>query len=233
MGEPEAVSAENAGRTRARSRRRASRRTVVHRAAIVLLGVGLAVGIAGCAAEPTIDTSPYVPTSIFEDGLQQARDYGASDHQIDVLERAMSAGQLDFEDFNVLIGETFDCFDAAGIEYVYHGPMESFPGSGLLMPNYEVVVSTSLDAGSFSALYNDCTYRYSEFANMVYQMQPVADESDMAAIRSQLPSILTCLRENGAEVDDDAPFDVIRGAAIEVYAETDAVGDPVACMEGL
>ncbi|UZN04079.1 hypothetical protein [Cellulomonas sp. S1-8] len=146
----------------------------------------------------------------------------AGPEQVEVLERSVADGTVQYEDLAELTRLTFDCFTEAGIDYIENEPTEL--GVGLPLPSYSWAAEMpgkTLD--EVQAMGDACIDRYSYWAAAAYQDDAVVGAARDARMRRDLPQVLACLEENGVEVPTDATLDEIRRHVEELVVATETV----------
>jgi hypothetical protein len=205
------------------------------KSAPILLAATILVAASGCGVASPVEESPEPIPMAFEDALNQAIDYGASDRQIEVLEVAVETGVLTYDQISALMPDLYTCFDDLGIPYVEYPPYEKYPQSGFLVPNYLVGDDGSRTASEWQAAVTGCQMTTVEYAYRLYQTQPLAVEARDLGLTQELPEVLACLSENGIDLPPEATLDEIRGAALDLLVETseDDLPGEVQCTDNL
>lgn len=182
----------------------------------------------GCASSGT-NSSAQATTSEqgAADGLsmvERARQDGADESQLVLLENA----DIPFADYEQAVQRTIDCIRSAGIEVIGGEVTES---RGFPMINYSFAGSSDGRTNNETLTAADsCIGRYSFWVEAAYQTSPLAVELQDAAFDEVRPALLDCLRQNGAELSEDAGQAEILTAVTDLLA---ADGDNCLAAVGL
>lgn len=142
--------------------------------------------------------------------VETARARGASEEQIEVLER----GDISFADYDAAVGRTLTCLRDAGIDVVGGEVTEA---RGFPEIQYSFVGSSAGRTDEQTlALADECINANSFFIEGAYQMSPAAIEAQDARFEPYRPVIVECIRANGGEVEDGAGREQVLLAAIGV-----------------
>ncbi len=169
----------------------------------VALASVLASTLAGCSHN--VDTA--VSTSISDDfdgqvgqAISDAKQSGASEQQLAILERAAAHGVVTFEDAKIATTDAMDCMSGRGVSATYE---ETVLSNGLTIPGYRVVAKKSDGSSALNDL-DQCENGESAWVNKLYQMQPTSIEANLAFIEKQAPVIRKCLEDAGYDTDPKA-----------------------------
>lgn len=168
--------------------------------------------LTGCAGDETAATEPS--TTLDPRLLESAREGGACDEQLAVLQ----GGQVTFEQYQSAVNQTAACMREAGIEVIDDTVTQprGFP---------EILYSfASSSAGRTDeqtlAIADECMATHSLYVEQAYLTAPGTLEQQEAAFAPYRDPIMTCVRENGGELPDDAPAGDILVAAASVEVQT-------------
>ncbi len=162
--------------------------------------------------------------------LEMAQAGGGGQHQIEVLEEAARTGALTYDDVVVLVQETFSCMDEAGIGHALHPAWERVPGWRVIAYSFDAEVP-GLTEDQVSALAEECMDRHSKYAEFALHDTRLVQELRDNYMREQLPTILTCLEDNGVTIEPEATLDEIRRAVFDLMVATSQGPDPKECYE--
>lgn len=145
--------------------------------------------------------------------VEEARNRGASDEQIAVLER----GEVAFADYDAAVGRTLACLREAGIDVVGGEVSEA---RGFPEIDYSFAGSSPGRTDDQTlALADECIYTHSFFVEMAYQTSPAAIEAQDARFEPYRAAIVECIRANGGDVEDDADREQVLLAVFAVQDE--------------
>ncbi len=178
-----------------------------HHGAWVLV---IAVLTSACTQDP--GALPVDDPADFAALIGEAQSAGASDAQLEVLERAQREGSLPFEDLETLVEEALGCFDAAGIEYVVLPPRYTY--TGVLVPDFATYDNESMADGGEAVVFQ-CSLDSYVFAFAAYESQPAVQEAAHDQFLQKRDALIDCLRTHGYSVDDDATRAEVEGFLTE------------------
>jgi hypothetical protein len=139
-----------------------------------------------------------------------------SDAQRAMVERALDAGGVPFEDYRAAVDATFACFDAAGISH-----FEDPPTDGTVP-----VITYAFEAGALDAA-DACLEQHSYAIEALYQTQPPALAATEASFEAALPQLVACLREGGYLLDVPEPTVAeVKEAILVAMEEVDGLSVP-------
>lgn len=189
----------------------------------------IAVLVVGCASggDPRVEE-----TNFALDGAQllaDARDASASVEQLRVLEEAVDAGSMSFEDLSSLVPAAIECIEAAGFVVDRQPPEEVFPG--VLHPSYVVQSKVqSADTDEMMAerqMISACESRERSFADTFYLDQPSSVEAHNSALLAETEEIRECLAARHIVL----PTDPSAGELVEALNEDSELNDALAGWE--
>ena len=172
-------------------------------AALVALTLGSCAG--GGNGEP-LESSEGAVAGIRE----AAQDAGASQEQVEIL----ADGEVTFEEYQGAVGRTMSCLRDAGIEVIGDTVSSS---RGFPEVNYSFGgESPGRTSEQTLAIADECMVLHSRFVEAAYQMSPVAIEAMEAKFAPYRDTVISCIRENGGEVEDEAVREEIMIASFAV-----------------
>lgn len=185
------------------------------------IGVIVCLLLAGCTPAEPIVAEITTDVDAIEYWLDVARTEDASQHQIDVMERAIERGTALRSDVNEMLPEYYDCLDATGLTY-YVSEAAVVTGSGISIPDVSVVMPSNdeKEQDRLGAIVDVCGTRHESWIATAYANQPSSlAVNDVAWLGEALRN---CLTARGYILDVDA-------TAAEVKAVWDVAvldGDP-------
>lgn len=209
----------------AAAQRRQARRSAVITGGSALVGVALFATVAlaqpwshGPVQPAGVSPTPTPEATVVEVGPDPLLEFRSwvrfflddpalemSDAQRAMVERALDAGEVPFEDYRAALDATFACFDAAGVSYFEDPPMDG--------PIPMIVYGYGPEAPD--EVSTACIERNSGAIEAVYQNQPTAT----ARFEAALPQLVACLREGGYLLDVPEPTVADAKEAILVAME--------------
>jgi hypothetical protein len=179
-----------------------------------------ALALAGCAAS-TPEAPPSSPTPIVDPEFAARVDQlllgEMSDAQRSVLLAAKQSGAVSQADMESLRENLFSCFESAGVQYEIAEPKEVAPG--LFLPDYYFMTA---DDENFTGMAqaDACLEQHFNSASIAFQQQPIALEFEEREFEAHRQEMISCLTENGVQIDSAAPRDEIESALIALRIET-------------
>ncbi len=129
---------------------------------------------------------------------------------------------------NQLVDETLACFSAAGIPYEISSP--DVIATGIELRTYTFRGVPGLSDDQSLALADACIDGYSVFVESGFRSQPSTQELIDTQLLGAVPEAITCLREHGVDIDDDASIDEVRIASRQfITAAMQSDADLVFC----
>lgn len=200
-----------------------------------LVAVAVAAATAACSGDDAgtgEDDSRFATT--IENALERARELGASDVQIELLEEAQRAGEVSFEVYNEAIERSLRCLREQGFEpdegYVTHD--QGYPFRLYGVPTE----AEDADAVEFApgATVHRCVADHSHWIEVAYQNQPssveAAESHQRAVYEPHREAIVACALEEGIDIDPDGDILEIVGRSIAAYNEGET---EVYCTDGI
>lgn len=201
------------------------------------LGVLLTSVLVGVLVACTPTESPSPPLSVPDISqmsgteaartvLDAARDDGASDLQVDALERAVASGKASFEDAAAAARRTIDCLIGIGATATYS---EDVRNNDYPVPGYVIGGVDDAQAAAVETCERDESY----WINYLYQAQPAARESVEREFNAARPVLIACLNRNNVTPEADATNEDLLYAALRLWEDTMAVNPdaPVHCLD--
>lgn len=159
-----------------------------------LVAVSCALTLAACS-EPA---SPETPDSVqLKQAQVEAREYGVSDAQLEILERAGARGEVTLSDVREAIDNTFACFDE---QKIWHSSQQhtTFMGHEQLSYSYGAPPGYEDDDPTWLALAEACVASNSGVVEMLYQTLPsVALRQEQWFVDNVRDDVSECLARYG------------------------------------
>lgn len=218
----------------------------MRRISVVASALLVSALMAGCQgdAEPPIsthDSTPVAgvstppssaPETALESILRLARENGAYDDQIAMLETAVARGSVEFVEVRAAVDATYQCLDEAGIGYIEEPRDPDRPYASIA---FSIEIAQPTD----DALSDACVYGHSFWIQSAFEQQPVAAEAADEEFNRARPVMIACLVEHGLEADDTLTNAELK--ELLIYSETgiDRTGDatppeswePMGCIQ--
>ena len=189
--------------------------------------------LSACAAETQASDGSLGPDSFSEQVAQSvasARDAGASQEQIVLLEQAEDQGFVSFEQAAQAARAAVDCMHDQGLVDAEYWEQTS---SRFTVPGW-VVGPNGRDSVEAENLSFRCSEVEYDFVSHLFQTQARSVAQREAFENQQLPGVIACLGEAGVNVDSNATKDEVLTALAESSAAQDVdVDSCVAILFGL
>jgi hypothetical protein len=181
--------------------------------ALLLVGVVLTAGLAGCTQEPQPDPNPSGP---FSAAIVAATRSGVDASQVEILERANSLGEVTFEDLREAVSNTYSCLDGHNIQ---HTETISTAPWGSQTLRYDMRVPSTQDTDAAVALADECARLFSGAVETLYSSQPVeVARQDTWRAEFVVPALRACLDDAEVPYDLDADFAELNDVAFAAAA---------------
>ena len=189
---------------------------------LIVLGLLLpGVVLAGCGAgSPEDDGAAPAFAEELAAAIEEAREGGASQAQIDILTRASAAGSIDLEDARATARAAVSCMVESGLVAEYD---ERTTNAGLVQPGYRAQIDD--ERPDLETTIDDCDRQEFSWVNKLYQLQPSSIEMTDAYFEKQAPLFLACLTEHGADVDESTSKRELLESAEAVLKDTNGETD--------
>ncbi len=185
--------------------------------------------LSGCSHSAEVEPSPNTFAVQAQGVLADAREAGADDSQIAILEEAIAAGSVTYEADERAMEAAFACFDTVGVQYDRGDDRNA---QGFPTPQYTYYVSeTDPDGEQKLSQAQACITKFSDFVSMLYQTQPAAVEAQEAVFAEARPALIACLEENDMEINEDASDEDLIDRAFELMAVSIEAGNPIDCID--
>lgn len=215
-----------------------SRRVFAEARGTLGLAIAGVVVAAGCGVSPDAHNSPGTGDSVFQQAISDAIAGGASAAQVQILRDAGDAGALTLEDVKRAVGDTFACFEAAGMG---HSEIDVITQEGLPRVSYNFSGIPGASEDQSLGVADSCMNTNSLFVEFLYIGQPQSrDVTDRFFTDHVRTPLIECLRSMSVEVDDSATNDELWLIAVEKsmaiaapYASGELPGAPTDCVSEL
>jgi hypothetical protein len=179
-------------------------------AAGISLAIAATVAITGCKSSGPSAESPSPDdafTQLVEMQIGEAKAANASDSQIAALEAARTAGVMTHEAAMNSFNEYVDCLDAAGIRWELEPDSRGGDFPPIRMTFY----------ADDPAIADACSITYYEFVDIVYQVQPAAQQAEADTLEAYRDEILHCLDEHGVEIDASTTNEELHAEVLALF----------------
>lgn len=173
--------------------------------------------LAACSSQLSNQEGPESPDSFSEQVAQSvasARDAGASQEQIVLLEQAKEQGFVSFEQAAQAARAAVDCMHDQGLVDAEYWEQTS---SGFTVPGW-VVGPNGRDSVEAENLSFRCSEVEYDFVSHLFQTQARSVAQREEFENQQLPAVIACLGEAGVNVDPNATKDEVLTALAEASA---------------
>jgi hypothetical protein len=197
-----------------------------HRFGRGVAAVACLVALAGCSsgsgASPGSDGLAVFKASASQ-ALTEANAAGASDAQVQIIQRAIDTGEVTFEDASRAVDSFAACVNGAGGTVTTQVDVTD---TGFQVPSYSAVVGSGglVDDPGAENIVTACDAREDYWVNYLYQMQPAALRASEVDFDAHRGALIACLREHGVAVADDVTNDELKRADSQLTR--DKIGDP-------
>lgn len=174
---------------------------VIGLVAVALLAAACSNGSSGAAGS---QMTPPSWGEVVDATVEVARKQGASDDQLAVLE----SGDVTFQQYEAAVGRTVECLRAAGIDVVGDTVTDA---SGYPEINYSYAASSAGRTDTETdAISQECIRTHSQFIEGLYRSTPQVQEVVDERFEPYREAVVTCLEDNGEDVDASAPRSVLE-----------------------
>lgn len=180
--------------------------------------------VAGCQGGPEpLDDGVAAFDLLVENSLQDAREAGASDTQITVIEEAQETGAVTIEALRAGNQATAECLRGHGFEV----DLQDFvTNAGLTVPSYAVHTGEVPDDLALE-LQEGCEYAENYWVNKLYWLQPSSIAINNAHLIKQTPVLIECIIRNGGAASEG---DDTRVALDAAQALIESSGGTIDCL---
>lgn len=170
--------------------------------------VAVILPAAACSSESfdgrTAESTPPAWEEVIETTVNLAREQGASEDQLAVLE----SGNVTFQQYETAVLSTVECLRGAGIDVIGDRVTDS---RGYPEINYSYAASSAGRTESETdAISLACIRTNSQFIEGLYRSTPVVQEVIDQRFEPYRDVIVSCLMEHSADVDASAPRRVLE-----------------------
>ena len=156
----------------------------------------MTVALTGCAGS---GGDPASSAPVFAHAIEEARAGGASQAQIDLLERLAEKGSVELDDVREALAGTYECLDAAGIS---HSEVVQESQGGFPMITYAMSQPADMGMDTAMRLSDQCALTHSAFVEQLYATQPQAVAAEEAYIEDVIMPILDSCNERYGMLTD-------------------------------
>jgi|GEM_PF-1798312 len=165
----------------------------------LLVGAAIfVVALTGCAGS---GADPASSAPVFAHAIEEARAGGASQAQIDLLERLAEKGSVELDDVREALAGTYECLDAAGIS---HSEVVQEHHGGFPVIAYAMSQPADMGMDTAVRLSDLCALTHSSFVEQLYATQPQAVAAEEAYIEDVImPRLDACNELWGMPTDTE------------------------------
>lgn len=195
--------------------------------AVRLVAAFLVVGfLPGCSAGQgqSEDGASASFATLASEYLDQAREGGASESQIAVLEMAQDKRDMSFELVRQVAQATVECLQEGGVDAKY---AEYTASDGWVVPGYTYSGSVDMTEVATDAVAEVCDTEEFEWAYKLYETQPRAVATSNAYLLTREDDLRNCLEKYGYLTERSADGVTLADQALDVLDET---GFEVNCL---
>lgn len=146
----------------------------------------------------------------------EARDGGASDHQLAALDRIMLSGAVTIDEARDALRNAVDCMVNAGVMAQY---TEETTSAGVILPGFAAQIPD--DDPASEGIIDQCELVESHWISKLYQLQPSSQDAVAAYREDRVPQMRSCLEDNGIVLDESATEADHVAAGQELIRKTD------------
>lgn len=159
-----------------------------------------------------------------DDYLDLARERGASETQIALLETARDRGEVSLELARQAAQATVQCMREGGVEAEYS---EYTSADGWVIPGYTYSTSADMTEAATDSIADTCDKQEFEWVYKLHETQPSAIASSNAFLLSRETELRECLEKYGYATDPSADGIALADYAVQVLDES---GTQVNCL---
>lgn len=181
-----------------------------------------AVTLTACAAEevePAASVDPEWAEEIAY-AIESARQGGAGDDQLEVLEQIALTGEVTLEQARSAARSAVACLEEGG----GYGAYEERTEGDYVIPGFSGG-SGITDPDGVDELFDTCYAQESLWIDQLYQTQPIAVQAIQELRDQYAPALRACLENKGYEVADEATTDEILVAALKALEASEGADD--------
>jgi hypothetical protein len=192
--------------------------------------VALVLGATACGPGSEVGTPSATSNLALQGIVDEAVSSGAAAPQMDVLNTALDAGVMTFEDLSGLLADLGECVAPTGATMTVLAPREEI--SGVMAPYFTFSAPATDEGTQAMGLVEECLTKYYSFASAFYMSQPSSVQAYEDTIIRDREVILACLRSHRVVIDDNATTDEIIQAVVDDFDNADFVPDWQPCLAG-
>lgn len=170
------------------------------RASLAMIAVSICIASSGCSTSqsPDPENGPVPWETQLERTLEEAERQGASAEQVEIIR----SGNIDYATYESAVQKTIQCLRSSGIDVVNDGTSTE---NGYPEINYSYAASSDgRTEDQTDAISQQCIRSNSFFVEILYRQTPTVQEAIDNAFQPYREAAISCLRENGHEMDDYA-----------------------------
>lgn len=171
---------------------------------LALVAVGLVLA-AACSTPTALDPTEEARllTGDLTYMLDDARTREASEAQLEMLEAALTAGELTYDQVAVAHEPFYACVEDAGVPVTVRGAIKE-SHTGLLVPDYIQPIPDGMSTEQVAKVSDKCYDEHVNFLMGYYVSQPQVVDYYLQTFEEQREYIVDCLTKRGFPVDPDS-----------------------------
>ncbi|MFT4157433.1 MAG: hypothetical protein QM630_05815 [Microbacterium sp.] len=181
-------------------------------ATIVLAAVILMVS---CTGSPEVNPQGYPTESPLESLRAEAEAKGASQEQLDVIDKG---ADVSFPDYEQAVSRTVSCIKDAGIN-VIGDEVTDYRGFPEIRYSFAATSDGRSDEETLKVS-DACRYTHSHWVEMLYQTSPSSVEAVEARFSPYRDALVSCLEEQGADPEARTSRDDLLALSYETLDRT-------------
>ncbi|MHA3946539.1 hypothetical protein [Cellulomonas bogoriensis] len=152
--------------------------------------------------------------SAVAEAMERAREDGADDEQLEILER----GEVTFEEYEAAVGRTIACLREEGIEVV-DDEVVDLRGFPEIYYSYADATDGRSDEET-DEISQACLRRHSLHVESLYRTSPQAEAAQDEQFAPRRDAVLECLRDNGVTIEGDVSRQELESISAGSMSET-------------
>lgn len=194
---------------------------MLRRRSLALVAIVVVATSVACSSEKPPESADERFDRALAEFVQLAKEGEATPEQIAILEEAQQTGEVSFDVYSAAVDRALRCIRETGGQVDDRGAKER---NGVPMRSYSVEASAEAanPAEVAGMSVHRCLAEHSSWVEMVYQGQSSTVEAEDAHWEQFREPVVECLREQGIEIDVNAPIAEIRDVANLAYINGEA-----------
>lgn len=192
---------------------------------VAVIALGLTSACGGGATQSGEQASGGF-ADLADDYLDLARERGASETQIALLETARDRGEVSLELAREAAQATVQCMREGGVDAEYS---EYTSADGWVVPGYTYPASADMTEAATDSIADACDKQEFEWVYKLHETQPSAVATSNVFLLSRENELRECLEDHGYVTDGSADGIALADQALQVLDDT---GMQVNCLAG-